>query len=1157
MKITPGIWLFFCFLFSCQKEEATLFELVPASESGIEFANLLHEDEHYNLYDYEYFFNGGGVGIIDINNDGLQDIFLGGNRVSSRLYLNQGNFKFKDITEEAGLTTTVWIAGIAVVDLNNDGWQDLYLSVAGNDKVDDTSNLLFINNGNQTFTEQGAAYGINDTALTTQSAFFDYDVDGDLDLYLLNFGNVKWAKERLYPKIVDGSGPGADKLYQNNGDGTFTEVTKEAGILVEGYGLGVSILDVNQDNYPDIFVANDYLDDDVLYVNNGHGGFEDQLAKYLKHTSYFSMGCDAADINNDGLTDLMVLDMLPEKNERHKTLIGAFSYEKVNLRIKEGYYPAHVRNMLQLNNGQGFFSEIGRLSGIAATDWSWAPLLADFDNDGFRDLFVTNGYKKEVSNMDILLTMNFGSFPMGDEKAMEAFAKKQRAKFLKVVEDLNENRIVNYCFRNNGDLTFTNSNQAWGIHQKSFSNGAVYTDLDLDGDLDLVINNVDDPAFVYRNNTNQMHPDNHFLRVRLLQGNWPAQSAKVMLYYGNKKQQFAEFSPYRGYQSSVENELHFGLGLHDKIDSLVIQWPDGQSKKLTNITVNRTIEIDHKATQFVKRPLQQVNKLFTENSQAPLSTYSHKENYFIDFKSNPLLPHLLSRGGPALACGDLNGDGSDDLIIGGSKKQNTTLFLSNKETLSKQDISKPFPFEDLGLGLLDFDQDGDLDCYVASGGSESFAGSMDYSDRLYENNGTGQFQLTNNVIPAGINTSTSVVSSADYDKDGFPDLFVGGWVVPDNYPLPGPSYLLKNVNGRFQNISNQVSGLRDLGLVKAAVWTDIDQDGWLDLLVTGEWMSIKLFKNQQGTLIDQTADYQLDAHVGWWNSILPGDFDNDGDMDYIIGNLGLNTRYQASPEKPATLLAADIDQNGSIDPVIFCFEDEEQYPVHDRDELVTRVSSLKKDFFTYREYALAGINEFVKPDQQTKVYRKRATTFESILLRNDQGHFTTIALPIQAQMAPIYGTLALDLNEDAYLDLILIGNAYTSAISEGNYDATNGLVLLGQGDGHFKVEKMTGFYVPGDGKALVGMVRKQGLEIIATQNNDALKIFDFAKDNIQKVKADDCLVTLHFKNGSNRRVEVNHSGGYLSQGAGFFTYPKEFISGITIKNEHGDERKIQ
>ncbi len=1146
-----GVSVVMLILGSCDSSEDPLFELVSPEESGISFTNTLIADETQNLYDYEYFFNGGGVGIIDVNNDGLQDVFLGGNTVSSKLFLNQGNMKFRDITLEAGVTTDRWITGIAVVDINNDGYQDLYLSVGGNQRVDLTANLFFENNGDLTFTEVAAKYGIADTSLSTQSVFLDYDLDGDQDLYVMNFGNIRWAKERLYEKIRDGSGPGRDKFYKNNGDGSFSDITTAAGIGIEGYGLGISILDVNQDNYPDIYVANDYLDDDALYVNTRDGGFRDELSKYVKHTSYFAMGCDVADINNDGLEDIFVLDMLPEDQVRHKTLMGNFGYDKVSKRLESGYVPALTRNVLQLNQGNGQFSEVGRMCGLSATDWSWAPLIADFDNDGNRDIFITNGYKKEVSNMDIQLTINFSSPYQVSKETKAAADAMQREKFLQMVNDLPEQRISNYAFRNEGNLAFTKTSEEWGLDEPSLSNGAAYADLDNDGDLDLVVNNVDDPVFLYRNTSNSKEGYNHYLRIELQQG----QSAKIRIYYGSGQQQYGYYNPYRGYQSSVEPYIHFGLGASEMVDSLVVTWSDGSCSILLGVPANQALKLSQDLLEAINgRPLSNnLGKPIFQLSDSLIS-FHHVEDDFIDLKHNPLLPHSLSRGGPALVTGDINGDDRDDLIVGGSKAQSTFIFLQTDGGFSMREIVKPFPFEDMGMALLDFDGDQDLDLYVASGGCESFTGSLDYFDRLYENDGMGNFSLTSGVIP-GIKTSTSEVVAADFDRDGDVDLFVGGWVIPDNYPQSAPSYLLENEGGTFV-IKSRVIGLGESGLVKSAVWTDIDQDDWPDLLVVGEWMPIKVFKNFEGDLVDFTDQYNLSDKTGWWNSILPGDFDNDGDMDYILGNQGLNSRYKASNDRPMTIVSTDIDHNGLRDPIIFCYQGEKEYPIHDRDVLLSRVVSLKKKFQTYRAYASAEKEEIIPKSMESEAYSLTVSTLESCLLRNDQESFGLVPLPMLAQSAPLYGSLAFDVNSDPYLDVILIGNNHHTAVSEGPYDAINGIVLTGNGDGTFNVDRKSGLSVSGDGRALSALIQNESIKIIASQNNGALQVFDFPSASYRKFGDDDRFANIYFDNGVRRRVELQQKGGYMAQYANFLMVP-EAARNVTIENYYEDLSEIQ
>ncbi|MEO8582576.1 MAG: VCBS repeat-containing protein, partial [Flavitalea sp.] len=886
-----------------------MFRILSPEQTGIDFANTLQYSDSLSVLDFEYMFNGGGVALLDVNGDGLMDVLFTGNMVSSRLYLNKGGMKFEDITRQSGIATTGWCYGASVVDINQDGYPDIYICKAGNRKTpaDSMRNVFFINNGNNTFTESAKKMGLDDDGYDVQAVFLDYDHDGDLDMYLLRNGFVSYNRNTVRLKQTDGQAPSTNRLMRNNGNGTFTNVSMEAGITIEGFGLGVSVCDLNDDGWPDLYVSNDFLTNDVLWINNRNGTFTNAADKMLRHTTYNAMGNDVADFNNDGKEDIVEVDMLPPDNKRWKLTMMGNTYEQFSQGLDFGYQPQYVRNSLQVNNGNGTFSEIGQLSGVSATEWSWAPLFADFDNDGSKDLFIANGYRQDVTNLD---------FIMYGKRSMMGTPEANRKDRIYMLRNFPGIKTSNYIFRNNGDLTFTNLAKEWGIDDATYSNGAAYGDLDNDGDLDLVVNNLDQPASVYENRLNNIATDNKWLSINFKgpPGNRDGLGTKVYLWQGTRLQ-YQYFSPYRGYLSTVEPYLHFGIG-NKAVDSLKVIWPDGEIQLIKNITVNKLMTLSY-ADALQAQPVNvQVKSapLFTECSKELNIRYRHKEDEFVDFKLQPIMPHMLSHEGPGISVADVNSDGREDFFIGGAAGSKGNLFTQQANGTFIQHVFPDSNLADnMGSLFIDVDNDGDNDLYVVNGGiCASKNGDTVYRHSLYLNNGKGKFALAKNALPA-INTSGSSVIAADYDNDGDPDLFICGRVSPGEYPLPASSFLLRNdsKNGvcAFTDVTAQSGINGKLGMVTSALWTDFNNDGWQDLIILGEFMPIRFFKNNKGHFQEVTDQTSLEHTGGWWNSIVAGDFDHDGDIDYVVGNLGLNGPYKASSTEPVCIYAQDYDKN--------------------------------------------------------------------------------------------------------------------------------------------------------------------------------------------------------------------------------------------------------
>ncbi|MCH7887178.1 MAG: VCBS repeat-containing protein [Candidatus Marinimicrobia bacterium] len=1074
--------------------KSKLLTLLSPEHTNIHFNNRLPEFSEINILSYRYFYNGGGVAIGDINNDNLPDIYFTGNLVPNKLYLNKGNLQFEDITEKAGLEgKRGWTTGVTMVDINADGFLDIYVCRSGPFKEDQRANEFFINNGDLTFTDRAAEYGLDDKGYSTQAVFFDYDIDGDLDMYLLNHA-IESDKSFYVKEIKSVRHPHAgDKLYRNDG-GNFIEVSKEAGIYSNpiGFGLGVSIGDLNNDGLPDIYVANDFLEQDYLYFNNGDGTFTEKLKEKIKHTSLFSMGSDIADYNNDGWLDIVVLDMVAEDNYRKKTNMSGMNISQFQDAVDEGFHYQYMSNTLQMNNGNGIFSEVSQIAGISNTDWSWAPLFVDLDNDGYKDLFVTNGLKKDINNNDYLVQTKKHRKDLEDNLSLIGLMPSQK--------------IKNYIYQNNGDLTFTNKTSEWGLNQPSFSNGASFADLDNDGDLDLVVNNIDENAFVYRNNSRNINK-NHYLSVKLTgsKDNPDGIGARIEINSGNQMQVQEQYLT-RGYQSSVGRRVHFGLGGNEKVEELIITWSDGRVQKFKNISADQTLNVRQSdATTILNEKGEDRAMLFTDHTKQSGVSYKHQENEYNDFELDSLLPHKMSNFGPGISVGDLNGDGLDDFFVGAAKGFAGKIYLQEHDGTFRESPSqvwkKDSRSEDVGAAFFDADNDGDLDLYVVSGGNEYERDAPELQDRLYLNDGSGRFRKTVGFLPKMLSSGSSVVPG-DYDGDGDLDLFVGGRVVPGNYPSPPRSYILRNDEGKFTDVTEEIAAdVMYAGLVTDAVWTDFNNDRQLDLILVGEWMPILMLENIDGKFSDVTNQAGLENSTGWWYSIASADFDDDGDTDYVVGNIGLNYKYKASVIEPFQVYYSDFDQNGTFDIVLGYYAGGELYPLRGRECSLGQMPFIESKFPSYKDFASATMIDVFGADDLNDALHYQAKTFATSYIENlGSGKFRLSALPNLAQLSSVNGILTGDINSDGNLDIVLAGNLYSTEVETPRNDASIGLYLKGDGEGHFNPVSFmeSGFFADGDVKGLVmidlGSAGDKG--ILVPKNDDYLQVIGI----INKVK---------------------------------------------------------
>ena len=1181
--------LFIFLLHSCKEKK--LFQAIDSSESGITFNNKIVEDSAVNPMTLEFIYNGSGVAVGDFNIDGLPDLYFTGSRVKNELYLNKGNLKFKNVTDKSGTASSdKWSSSASVVDINNDGLPDIYVSNSVKKKPQERTNQLFLNlgldkDGEPSFKDVAEDYNLADTGHTVMTVFFDYDRDGDLDAYLLNTQPIERSPTIYQNARRDSVTYSNDKLMRNDFDSVlghpiFTDVSIEAGVSLPGYGLGVNVTDINHDGWQDIFVTNDFNNSDHLFINDQHGKFLERSKLYFKHASYNAMGNDVADINNDCLQEVITVDMNAKDSYRKKMNMNPNSYQGYMNLLRYGYNLQYVRNTLQYNQGfissnktdtfnHPVFSEIAFMSGISETDWSWCPTVSDFDNDGFKDVIITNGYPRDVTDND------FVSY----RSEVNNFASWDN-----LLSHIPQIKIPNYAFKNNGKLEFADVTTDWGLDQPSFSNGAVSVDLDNDGDLDYVVNNINDPASLYENTINERKEKPNFLQASFKGDikNKDGYGAKLILFYDRNKTQLYEHTPFRGYLTSVDPIAHFGLGTVTTIDSLKVIWTNGNQQVLKNVTSNQRIVLDYKnASTSASDPFDFLyfkgQQLFMDVSDSLGIDYVHDEADYVDFNVQKLLPHKMSEYGPGMAIADLDGNGTDDLVVSGSYPHTSKIFFQQADGQFKKDSILPeIPggkqADEMGILTFDADGDNDQDIFITSGGYEREGNSASYADKFFVNDGTGHFINDTTAFPKNY-ASKSCVRASDYDHDGDLDLFIAGRVDPWKYPMSVSSFIYRNDSKKgkvkFTDVTKSVApGLEKIGLTCDALFTDFDNDGWQDLLLTGEWMPIMSFKNEKGKFVDVTKKSGVEKQTGFWNSISAGDFDNDGDMDYAVGNMGLNSFYRASEKYPARIYGKDFNADGNYDAVPSLFlrisyldNKIQEFPAQTRDDMIKQMISMRAKFPNYNSYAISTIDKVLTDEERKGALVKDAVNFSSSILINDgQGHFTMTSMPLIAQVSNVNGMVIDDFDGDGNIDLMLCGNDYGTEISVGRYDAMNGLLLKGNGKAGFDALSIaqSGIYILGNAKAMVKLIgNKDSYQIISSQNREKLKIFrQGSPSKIIRLSQNETHAMVEFKDGRKQKMEVPFGSSFLSQSSRFIKIGND-VSSLTVYGNSNQKRVIK